>query len=259
MKQYIVYMHRNKINNKVYIGLTTQTAQNRWRSQGQGYKSQEKFYNAIQKYGWENFEHIILFENLSAQEAAQKEQELIQLFNSIYNGYNISPGGIITNHSEETKEKIRQAMIGKTHTEQTKLLLQQQKTNISKRVQCIETGQIYASLGEAARNTGIDKTSIGRCCAKKQSSAGGLHWAFEGDLTPPIEDKRKKTPVLCITTNKAYATLTEAAKDTNLDISNIRKVCIGKYKTTGGKSWKYITQQEYERYQGGFQENGEDN
>ena len=36
---YSVYMHRNKINQKVYIGLTKQIPQNRWRANGEGYKT----------------------------------------------------------------------------------------------------------------------------------------------------------------------------------------------------------------------------
>ena len=30
MKQYTIYMHKNKINGKVYIGQTCQTLANRW-------------------------------------------------------------------------------------------------------------------------------------------------------------------------------------------------------------------------------------
>ena len=43
---YTVYMHKNKINNKVYIGITYQNVKYRWRKNGEGYKKQ-KFYNAI--------------------------------------------------------------------------------------------------------------------------------------------------------------------------------------------------------------------
>ena len=71
---YTVYMHKNKINGKVYIGITYQNVKYRWRKNGEGYKKQ-KFYNAIKKYGWDNFEHIILFENLTFEEACLKEQE----------------------------------------------------------------------------------------------------------------------------------------------------------------------------------------
>ena len=55
---YIVYQHKNKINGKVYIGITMQDPERRWRH-GEGYKSSPHFYAAIQKYGWDNFEIFV--------------------------------------------------------------------------------------------------------------------------------------------------------------------------------------------------------
>ena len=49
---------------------------------------------------------------------------------------------------------------------------------LGKRVCCIETGIIYESLSEAARQTKIDKSSISKCCRGKQKTAGGFHWEF---------------------------------------------------------------------------------
>lgn len=48
-------MHKNKINNKVYIGQTHQTLKERWGKNGSGYRTSPHFYHAIQKYGWDNF------------------------------------------------------------------------------------------------------------------------------------------------------------------------------------------------------------
>ena len=117
-KTWTVYMHTNKINNKVYVGITSQKVQNRWNN-GKGYFvknkegrfSQQKFARAIQKYGWDNFEHIILFSNLSLEEVNNLEQKYIALYNSTDEnfGYNIQTGGKNYNHSEETKRKIGKA------------------------------------------------------------------------------------------------------------------------------------------------------
>ena len=116
---YVVYMHKNKINNKVYVGITYQKTKYRWRKNGNGYKHQ-KFYNAIKKYGWDNFEHIILFENLSFDEACLKEQELIKEYKSNEQkyGYNYSIGGDSGSKgshwimSNESREKDRIAHLG---------------------------------------------------------------------------------------------------------------------------------------------------
>lgn len=77
---------------------------------GLGYKNNTHFYNAIQKYGWDNFEHIILEKNLSLEEANKREIFWIAYFNSTNPdyGYNIQAGGKNSLHSETTKEKIRQ-------------------------------------------------------------------------------------------------------------------------------------------------------
>ena len=72
-KKWCVYIHTNKINNKVYIGITSQEPEIRW-DYGFGYKKQTVFWNAIKKYGWNNFEHIIFIDGLSAKEARHIEQ-----------------------------------------------------------------------------------------------------------------------------------------------------------------------------------------
>ena len=96
VRTWTVYIHINKINNKKYIGITRNNVKERWKN-GNGYKTQTVFYNAIQKYGWDNFEHKILFTNLNKEEAISKEKFLIKYYNTyVYNnnsqGYNMTLG-----------------------------------------------------------------------------------------------------------------------------------------------------------------------
>lgn len=270
MKTYVIYMHKNKINGKVYIGQTCQKPEYRW-NHGEGYVNCSYFYRAIKKYGWDNFDHIILEENLSFEEANEKEQYFISFYktNQEQFGYNLQSGGnnhqvsdttrekckqnslkmweneehkkyisqvmkekwqeeeyrnkqmeyrknnphTISEdgrkrisearkkyiqehgtptqgigHTEETKEKIRQSklgeknpMYGKHHTEEQK---QKVREKLGKKVQCIETGQIFNSRAEAAQWCGLAKgSSISANLSGKKKSAGKhpetgekLHW-----------------------------------------------------------------------------------
>ena len=238
---YSVYYHRNIITNQYYIGITSQKPQERWRLNGTGYKSQKKIWDAIQKYGRNNFEHKILYTELTAEEAGLIEKRLIIQYNSIMNGYNVDKGGNIPCHSKETIEKIRQSMYGHYHTKETKEKITKIKQSQSGiQVICLETNKIYPSFGAAMRDTGIDKSSISKACHNKISSAGGYHWRLLTDKEDNSfkKDKRKK-PVRCITTNKIYDSVAQAAKETNSDMSNICKVCNGKYKTTNKLQWEW--------------------
>ena len=60
---YTVYAHTSP-SGKKYIGITRQKPQARWRN-GNAYKNNKHFANAIKAYGWDNFEHEILFEKLT--------------------------------------------------------------------------------------------------------------------------------------------------------------------------------------------------
>lgn len=121
---FTLYVHITP-NNKKYFGITKTTVQNRWGINGSGYSNQKLFWRAIQKYGWDNIEHIILAENLSKEWACQLERDLIwkyQSNNSKY-GYNIAIGGngpFGVTRSADTREKLRQANLGHHHTEKTK-------------------------------------------------------------------------------------------------------------------------------------------
>lgn len=238
---YSVYYHRNIITNQYYIGITSQNPKTRWRTKGKGYKSQQKFWNAIQEYGWDNFEHKILYQGLTAEEAGLIEKRLIIQYDSIINGYNVDIGGNITCHSQETIEKIRNSMYGHYHTKETKdkiAKIKQQECGIQ--IICLETNKIYPSFGAAMRDTGIDKSSISKACYNIVSSAGGYHWRLLTDKENNNfkTDKRKKQ-VRCITTNKIYDSVADAARDTKSDMSNICKVCNGKYKTTNKLKWEW--------------------
>lgn len=89
---YCVYMHVNKINGKKYIGISS-NVKHRWSGNGKQYYDQV-FGIAIQKYGWDNFDHQIIKDNLSKVEACTLEQELIKKYNTRDKefGYNRSDG-----------------------------------------------------------------------------------------------------------------------------------------------------------------------
>lgn len=206
---YTVYMHKNKINGKVYIGITSQQpVKRRWRK-GSCYKNCNKFYKAIKKYGWNNFEHIILFENLTEKEACNKEIELIKKYNSIRNGYNILQGGNLSNKgirfTEEHKYKIgiankgtKNGMFGKTHNleirkkiakknkkqwlnkeykEKMKYIMKYEKNHF-KKVKCLETNEVFFSINEASRKYNLIVQNIHKCCKGERKTCGGYHWGY---------------------------------------------------------------------------------
>lgn len=128
-------MHKNKINNKLYIGQTkyNQNPNKRWRN-GEGYKRCTHFYNAIQKYGWDNFEHEILYDNLTLEEANQLEEKLIAEYDTMNpdKGYNLKSGGENNLLSEKSKRKISEAFKGENHPLWNKHHSEETKKKISK-------------------------------------------------------------------------------------------------------------------------------
>lgn len=127
MKSYDVYKITNKINNKVYIGITSKGISARWKEHlyNAEHECPFKLHRAIRKYGKENFTvELIDFCN-SWDELAAKEKEYIKQYRSNEDefGYNLTEGGDGTFgrlHSEETKEKIRQKALGREVSDETK-------------------------------------------------------------------------------------------------------------------------------------------
>lgn len=120
MYQWTVYRHVGPTA-KVYIGITKNSVYSRWGHNGVGYRGSPKFWNAIQKYGWDNFRHEIIAERLTQEEAQQMEIELIAKYTKQNKTYNIMPGGnsYPAEHKpngpmpEWHKQKISKALKGK--------------------------------------------------------------------------------------------------------------------------------------------------
>ena len=253
---FFVYKHTSP-SGKVYIGITSQLVERRWRG-GKGYPQNERLTNAIHKYGWDAFTHEILFSGLTKEQACEKEKELIARYDA-YNpkkGYNKSLGGEHGRHSEQTRSRIGEAekrlwgdaeyrdrMItahkGRIPWNKGVVYTAEQKVNIcsaakaraadpsvrehmseaarkiaateagharliqarakqaedpgykekmrelalgntrrAKKVECIETGIVYASTKAAAASVGASRDSIGQVCRGIREISHGFHWRF---------------------------------------------------------------------------------
>lgn len=93
----IIYKITNKINDKVYIGQTTNLLSNRIQQhENEAFRqhkySNRKLYRAIREYGIKNFE-ITEIEKIPKEELDEREKFWINYYNSYYNGYNGTTGG----------------------------------------------------------------------------------------------------------------------------------------------------------------------
>ena len=192
MKKYKLYLHISP-SGKRYYGITSQKVEGRWRKNGEGYRESTHFYRAIIKYGWDNFQHIVLFDNLTKAEAKELEVYYIALYDTTNpnKGYNVSLGGDIPNEetvakrraslmgkqkSEEHKRKLSEANKGKKHSETSKKKMSKsRKGKQTKKVRCIETGEVFNSMQEAEIFLEVSAGIMSRAI-KNGYTVKGLHW-----------------------------------------------------------------------------------
>ena len=96
MKTGQIYIIKNKINDKVYIGQTTVNYQTRFKQHCKPSSIRTrhyKLYNAIKKYGEENFYIELLEENIPIEKLNQREIWYIEKYDSFNFGYNSTKGG----------------------------------------------------------------------------------------------------------------------------------------------------------------------
>ena len=210
MKEYCIYLHRNKINGKVYIGQTCQKPEKRW-NYGHGYKNCPRFYSAIVSYGWNNFEHIILENNLTSDEANEKEQYYIKKYNSQNPdlGYNLTEGGSSLSEYWKTPE----------HRE-----LQSQNKKL-----------YFKEHPDKKIENDMHLKEIAQKSAKIRSEKMKENYANQGGLFHLNESRKKR--IKCIETDEIFASLSEASKKYNISVGNISSVIHGKRKSAGGYHW----------------------
>lgn len=261
MDNYKVYKHTFP-NNKVYIGITKNNVARRWMN-GNGYNSQY-VYRAINKYGWDNIKHEVLFENLTKEEAEQKEISLIAHYksNKTQHGYNISCGGNYAGiMAETTKEKLRKIHKGKVLSEITKEKIRKAR---SKQIISEETKQklraknLGKKLSEehkkkiAFSNTGKKMSEEAKQKLRKANllenlSAEVLQRRRDAQKRKTYRDSaetrkiksekmkcRNGKKILCVELQKEFGSIKEASRQLGLSRTSISRVCNGERKTYKG-------------------------
>lgn len=258
-KKYI-YCFTNKINNKKYIGSTINNPMVRYKQHLYHAKHPEKdrgkypLYEAIRKYGIDNFTFEILLEKeCNEQEIREIEHNYIIEYNTV------SPKGY--NQTDDTEHPLNDPL--------TYQKMKETKRNNAKRVIMInpttnEIVKIYRSIVDCAENTGIDERKIGSCCRgeRKTTSNYSFYWLDDNDniIYPEyhrdlykgekgatqIQSSSKKVEKIDLQTGKTikiYDTIALAARENDCDPSGISKVCKNKRNKVGGFGWRYYIEE----------------
>ena len=203
---YKVYIHINKTNGKRYYGITKQEPKKRWQN-GKKYGNNDHFTNAINYYGWDNFDHIVIARGLTEEEAKWLEIELIRELDTTNRdkGYNITKGGEGTNGykhteetrkniskihkgktlSDETRKKLSEAMKGKTLSDETRKKLSEshkgKNSPSAKRIYCVELDMYFDTVTEASEYVGCHRSNISSVLIGNRKTCGGYHWLYAED------------------------------------------------------------------------------
>ena len=259
-RDYIVYIHTNKINGKKYVGVTCQEPNKRWLN-GKGYSGSHKFYNAIKKYGWDGFYHDIIHSNLTQEQAGFLERELIEKYNTTDSeyGYNIQNGGFLRGKlDKETKQKISESKY--------------------KKVICVTNNIIYDSIQQASVVNNLSPSSISSVCGGKTKYHGWWNdlpmiWFYYNEYIElkkqniffddeikeylPLlkqeidgynkgENSTSSVSVVCLNTKEIFPSIKSACDKYGFSThANIVSCCTGKSKSCGTDSnnnpliWRY--------------------
>lgn len=275
-----IYKATNLVNNKMYIGLTSNHYSTRWKDHiRRAFNAGTPDYNchfhqAIRKYGVDSFQWEVIEECLNEQ-LFNREKYWIEQYKTYDFGYNMTRGGegILKYNDNDLLLYWNQGLCIKEICEK----LTADKGQISSHLKAlgissddiIKRGyeksaqwhiktvyqytlegnfiQQFDSSAQVYQLLGIK--NVAECCLGKRKTAGGYRWSFNYSekLSPLIKEQSKGVKKLVgqydINTNKlinTYESAAEAARQLNCTKGSISNCCRGVTKTSCGYIWKYI-------------------
>lgn len=216
----VIYLIKNKINNKIYIGQTIHSFSERYKNGNLLNTHNIHLKRAVLKFGHENFYVDEVFDIAYSKEDLDKLEDMyIKIYKS-YNrkyGYNLRLGGSRGKHSEESKQKNRKAHLGrKLPKEFCKAISIRTKGERNPFYGKHHTEKSRMKISEAHKKENLSKETLDKM--RRNNLKGNNPFA-------------KK--IYCITTNEVFSYINEAALKYNIDSSSISKVCKGKLNWRG--------------------------
>ena len=268
----IIYIIKNKVNNKLYIGQTKDKRgfKGRYPSAGKGVERVYKLhkyrkergtdYNthllkAIEKYGYEAFEVIEEFDVAYSKEELDKLEDLyIKIYNTIDSdfGYNNKYGGANGIFTDEVKLKISEKVRGKNHpmygkkgklnpnygrkkSEEEKLFIKERQTG--------EDNSFYGK-----HHTEETKQKLSEMFSGENNPMYGRHHTEETKERIRQKNKNNKPKnnkiIYCEELGEFRDSAMKWGKELNCDNSEIGKCCKGKIKHVKGYHFRYATEEE---------------
>ena len=272
-----IYVIKNDINNKLYVGKTITTLSNRWLHHKDAYLREDwHLYRAMRKYGIEHF-WIEEIEFCSDNDIDEREKYWINKLDSYNNGYNMTIGGegrvtldrqkIIKLWNEGYSASQIAKMVGSNWSQPIINVLKEQNlydaeeikkrkmidiANKQSKQRIIQYDSeanivnIFNSKEEASQKTGIHRKNISTAL-DTGAGAGGFLWGKEGD-EPPQPRKIKTGKIRAVQqinlqTGEIIATYknaSEAARQIGTAATSISAVCRGERNSHRGFGWRYI-------------------
>jgi group I intron endonuclease len=237
-----IYLITNKINGHTYIG-QSKDIEKRWKDHKIMHGSRGWYLqNAFKKYGAENFNFEVLEECLE-ENLDIKEIEYISKYKSEGKAeYNLAEGGYGNPFKYMSEEKYQQYLenlskskSGENHPNYGKHLSDETKQKISESQQ----GYHNSSSTEFKKGHIPNPESVEK---QRQKMLGRTQTEKTKQKRSDSMKGKNNTPVICITNNKVYNSMAEAAEELNLHQELISKVCRKERKSTGGYKFEYKEQ-----------------
>ena len=260
---YTVYMHICP-NGKKYVGITRLNPKKRWCG-GSGYKSNEHFTNAIQKYGWGNIEHKIMANWCTKEYAQLLERKLIQSYKTMNNlyGYNKTSGG--EEHkklSSESRKKISEANKGKCAWNKGlkfKQELTNEEENMKKMIKERNVKEGHKKISLRLKGRKISEEHKEKLREAKLGTTHSKHTKEKlrklimnnpnHPFNKPENYEHQKRRIFQYTLDGLFVKEWESIKEAQTNLRDINSPCIiqslrGTRKTAYGYVWKYADEKE---------------
>lgn len=239
----IVYKITNKVNNKIYIGISTVDSKERWLKHlsDSRRKPKQSIDRAIKKYGEQNFKYEVI-EKIPFLKGIKflenREIFYISKFKSTKNtiGYNRSLGGNVNVGRIVTK--VHKSKSSKSQPTSKEIYAYDFDGKLKK---------IYTNLKEASDKNSVSKGAIQKVINKKNRQSAGYQWRkYENNIplkkiTVYIKTKSKTTQVFQWDRKgifiKKFNSINEASKATGSSTADIDRVLNGVNIFSKGFHW----------------------